>query len=36
MASYIQYITAYLGVNNNKLIEDKNVFENIFSKLIEI
>lgn len=36
MASYIQYITAFLSVNNNKIIDDKGHFENIFSKLISL
>ena len=36
MSSYIQYISAYVTMNQAKIIEDKLVYETILGKLIEL
>lgn len=36
MSAYIQYISAYISINNNRIMNDKGVYETILSKLIEL
>lgn len=36
MSSYIQYISAYATINQNKIVDDKPIYETILGKLIEL
>ena len=36
MSSYLQYIAAYISLNNKRILIDKEAYEMILSKLIEL
>lgn len=36
MSSYIQYMSAFMAINQSRIVEDKPVYEGILGKLVEL